>query len=106
MGEASKAVDFGYLEGFTGGDLGLMREIFKVFSEEAHRWARELADGPSDWGAIVHTIKGTGRSVGARALGDLCEKAEADGPALLPRVQASLDEVIVEVDAWLALNGG
>jgi len=106
MGEALKAVDFGYLEGFTGGDLGLMREIFKVFSKEAHGWAEELRAGPTDWRAIVHTMKGTGRSVGANRLGDLCERAEMDGPGLLPEIGVALDEVIVDVDAWLALNGG
>ncbi|MGE5500320.1 MAG: Hpt domain-containing protein [Ignavibacteriales bacterium] len=106
MGEASKAVNFAYLEEFAGGDVGLMREVLKVFSGEAHGWARELEAGPKDWRAIVHTMKGTGRSVGANGLGDLCEQAEADGPELLPRIRAELDEVIAEVDAWLALNGG
>jgi len=106
MGGTSKAVDFTYLEGFTGGDAGLMREVFNVFLKEAHGWAKELETGPSDWRAIVHTMKGTGRSVGAKGLGDLCERAEADGPELLPEIGRALDEVITEVDAWLRLNGG
>jgi len=105
MAEGSKAVDFGYLETFASGDTNLVREVLKVFSEEAHVWAKDLATGPQEWRAIVHTMKGTGRAVGAGPLGDLCEKAELEGPHLLPQIAAELDEVIAEVDAWLAVNG-
>jgi HPt (histidine-containing phosphotransfer) domain-containing protein len=101
MGEHSGAVNFAYLEGFTAGDTRLMREVLKVFCSEAAEWANRLDAEPDDWRRVIHTMKGTSRSVGADALGDLCQQAEGRGPEMLPQVRAALDGVIAEVRAWI-----
>jgi HPt (histidine-containing phosphotransfer) domain-containing protein len=104
MGEASKAVNFGFLEQYTGGDRALTREVLQVFLEEAKQWAQRLDGADANWEPTIHTMKGTARSIGAAGLGDLCEYAESAGPSALPGVRAALAEVIGEVRGWLAAN--
>ena len=101
MAERSGAVNFSYLEEFTAGDACLMREVLKVFCGEAAEWANRLDAEPDDWRGVVHTMKGTSRSIGADGLGDLCQQAETVGAQALPGVRAALDDVIAEVRRYL-----
>jgi len=101
MDERSGTVNFGYLEEFTAGDKGLMREVLKVFCAEAAEWGERLDSDPENWRRVIHTMKGTSRSVGADALGDLCQQAEVTGPEALPGVRAALEAVIAEVRGYL-----
>jgi HPt (histidine-containing phosphotransfer) domain-containing protein len=105
MDERSGAVNFAYLEEFTAGDKGLVREVLTVFCAEAVEWRERLEGDPDSWGRVIHTMKGTSRSIGADTLGDLCEYAESAGPSVLPGVRAALDEVIVEVRRYLEASG-
>ena len=54
----------------------------------------------SDWRAVVHTIKGAARGIGANALGDVCQTAEFGAPEDLPAVRAALDAAITEIAAY------
>jgi len=101
MDERSGAVNFGYLEAFAAGDQRLVREVLKVFSAEAAEWGQRLDSDPENWRRVIHTMKGTSRSIGADGLGDLCQQAEATGPEALPGVRAALEEVIAEVRRYL-----
>ncbi|HEX6865648.1 MAG TPA: Hpt domain-containing protein [Caulobacteraceae bacterium] len=103
MGEepGAKAVDFDWLEAYANHDRTLVREVVTLFAAEAAEWAPLLVE-TADWRPLVHTIKGTSRSVGARALGDLCERAEVDGARHLPQVRAELATVLEEIGAYLA----
>lgn len=95
--DLTPAVDFAYLEGVAAGDAKLVDEVLEIFERQAALWAPQLQPS-GDWRETLHTIKGAGRSVGAAALGDACERAEADG-ALEP-VREALDAALVEIAAY------
>ncbi|NBB15458.1 Hpt domain-containing protein [Caulobacter sp. SLTY] len=94
------AVDFPYLEGFAAGDAGVVEEVLNLFREQAAIWSRMLEPGNPGWRDAVHTIKGAARGVGAFALGEVCERAEADGAGVLPSVHAALDAALMDVAAY------
>jgi len=97
----SQAVDFDWLEAYANNDLTLVREVLTLFGAEAAEWSGQLyPDG--DWIRVVHTIKGTSRSVGARTLGELCERAETEGAQHLPKVRAEIAAVLAEIEAYLS----
>ncbi|HEX6859117.1 MAG TPA: Hpt domain-containing protein [Caulobacteraceae bacterium] len=100
-GAGSREVDFSVLEAYAAGDATFIREVLTLFRAEAAEWAAGL-DPAADWRAVVHTIKGTSRTVGANGLGDLCERAEAQGDGLLPDVRAALQAVLAEIADYLA----
>jgi HPt (histidine-containing phosphotransfer) domain-containing protein len=54
---------------------------------------------------VIHTMKGTSRSIGADGLGDLCERAETEGRQALPEVRKALNAVIAEVRRYLDAAG-
>ncbi len=95
-------VDFGYLESFMAGDKAIVNEVLGLFLQQAETWGPALqADAPG-WRDVVHTLKGAARGVGAGALGDLCDQAEAAGGSRLPAVRAGLEAAVVDVIAYLA----
>ena len=96
----SSAVNFAFLEGYAAGDRTLVREVLAVFRAEAAEWSASLDGQAADWRFVVHTMKGTARTIGAEMLGDLCEQAEEDGAASLPRVRAALESVLDEIEAY------
>ncbi|MFI4964149.1 MAG: Hpt domain-containing protein [Caulobacterales bacterium] len=98
----SGAVDFGYLEGFAAGDLGVVREVLALFLQQAKGWATALDAGGLGWEDVVHTLKGAARGVGANALGDACAQAEAQGEGGLPQVRAALDAAVADIVTYQA----
>src|SRR4051812_29576861 len=71
------AVDFAYLERFALDDTKVIDEVLALFREQAALWAPMLDGAAEGWLDAVHTIKGAARGVGAFALGDACDHAEA-----------------------------
>jgi HPt (histidine-containing phosphotransfer) domain-containing protein len=96
------SVDFTYLEGFVGGSVSIALEVVALFRQQAPIWAAGLEAGDPEWRAVVHTIKGAARGIGANALGDVCQAAEQAGSDDLSRVQAALDAVVAEILAYEA----
>ncbi|WP_269716340.1 Hpt domain-containing protein [Caulobacter sp. NIBR2454] len=94
------AVDFPYLEGFAAGDLGVIEEVLALFCEQAEIWSALLDTDGDQWIDAVHTIKGAARGVGAFALGDACERAEAIGPAGIGAVKDALAAALMDVAAY------
>jgi HPt (histidine-containing phosphotransfer) domain-containing protein len=98
------AVDFPYLEAYAGGNLELVDEVLGLFREQAQMWSRVL-DGEG-WEDAVHTLKGSGRGVGAFALADACEAAEdksldsAARAVRLDAVRSELDRAIADIAAY------
>jgi len=98
------AVDFAYLETYASGNLELVDEVLALFREQAALWSR-LLEGEG-WEDAVHTLKGSGRGVGAFALGDACEAAEARDldPATravrLEAVRDELDRALADIAAY------
>jgi HPt (histidine-containing phosphotransfer) domain-containing protein len=96
------AVDFAYLEGFAAGDRKLIAEVLALFIGQAEVWAPRLTADDAGWRDVVHTIKGSGRGVGATALGEACARAEAAGPEGLVAVREALAAAVFEMRAYLA----
>ena len=94
------AVDFPYLEGFAAGDAGVIEEVLNLFREQAQIWSRMLEPGNAGWRDAVHTIKGAARGIGANALADTCERAEASGEGALPAIHAALDAALLDIAAY------
>ena len=97
---ADKAVDFAVLEAYAMSDTTLVREVLAVFCAEAMEWSRRLDADAEGWLDVVHTMKGTSRTIGATRLGDLCEEAEAN-PSRLAAARAELDAVLEAVNDYL-----
>ena len=101
-GDASR-VDFGFLDRLAAGDQGLMREVLEIFLEESSGWRLRLGNGQGPEAAdVIHTLKGSGRAVGAHALGDLCEDWETGEFEDIGDILRELDAVEAEIRAWLA----
>jgi HPt (histidine-containing phosphotransfer) domain-containing protein len=97
--DISGAVDFGYLEGFAAGDSGVVDEVLELFREQAALWTPMLDPSHDGWHDAVHTVKGAARGVGAFALGDVCERAEA-GQESLEGVKTALDAALMDIAAY------
>jgi HPt (histidine-containing phosphotransfer) domain-containing protein len=95
-------VDFAYLEDFAAGDKTVVREVLTLFRQQAEAWAQGLDSADPGWRDVVHTIKGAARGVGANALGDICARAEAEGPTGLTAVKAALDSAVADIAAYQA----
>ena len=103
------AVDFAYLEGYAGGDAGVVDEVLGIFQEQAQMWLR-LLDPAADaggWKDAAHTLKGSALGIGAAALGEACAAAEAAGNAdmiertlRLTRVRDELQAVLGDIAAY------
>lgn len=98
----SGTVDFGYLEGFAAGDLGVVREVLAMFRQQARLWEPALDAGDAGWRDVVHTIKGASRGVGANRLGDVCAACEAAGEGDLPAVREALAAAMADIQGYLA----
>jgi len=101
-GDAGR-VDFGFLDRLAAGDRGLMREVLEIFLEEAEGWKARLGDGRGQEAAdVIHTLKGSGRAVGAHALGDLCEDWEMGEFEEVDGILSELAQAEAEIRDWLA----
>ena len=100
------AVDFGYLETYAAGDVGLVDEVLGLFREQAALWEPLMDPAAEGWRDAVHTLKGAARGVGAFDLADACEAAEArdlpDGvlAARLLAVRDALDRALADIAAY------
>ncbi|MDE2487369.1 MAG: Hpt domain-containing protein [Alphaproteobacteria bacterium] len=99
--EGGEAVDFAYLEGFAAGDRRVVKEVLALFRQSVDAWTPSLSAEAADWRDVVHTIKGAGLGIGARRLGELCARAEAEGPESLPQVRQALAEAAAAIDAYV-----
>lgn len=102
--DLTPAVDFAYLESVAAGDANLVDEVLEIFERQAVLWAPHLDPAAPDWRETLHTIKGAGRSVGASALGDACERAEAGGAP--EPVREALNAALVEIAAYRRMRRG
>ena len=76
--ESETEIDFGHLNLYVQGDIDLTREVFGLFKHQTEMWGRALTSDADDdtWASVVHSLKGSARAVGARALAERCERAE------------------------------
>lgn len=102
MTDGKGGVDFAYLEDYMAGDLQIVREVLGLFMTQAEGWRAALDEPAGGWRELVHTIKGAARGIGARTLGDTCDRAERGDPGQAPQVRAALAEACTAIEAYLA----
>jgi HPt (histidine-containing phosphotransfer) domain-containing protein len=100
------AVDFDYLEGFAAGDMQVVSEVLALFQQQADGWLQALEAPGEGWRDLVHTIKGAARGIGARALGDVADRAERGDPSLAPDVRLALADALADIEGYLTRIGG
>ena len=101
--DLSGAIDFDYLSGYAGGDLGLVDEVLGLFEHQVEMWLR-LLDPDADPGVFrdgAHTLKGASLGIGAHRLGKACSEAEQNAAATAPARAALVDTIRAELDAVL-----
>ncbi|MFN3932198.1 MAG: Hpt domain-containing protein [Brevundimonas sp.] len=100
----SGAVDFAVLERMTGGDDAISEEVLGLFVQQAAMWSPMLDVREAGWRDGVHTIRGAAAGIGASALAEACQRAEAadkaGAPPLLDRVRDALDLALSDVAAF------
>jgi HPt (histidine-containing phosphotransfer) domain-containing protein len=60
-----RPIDLEHLKRMTLGDAALEREVLAMFLGQSARLSAAFASLPVDAGAMVHTLKGSARAVGA-----------------------------------------
>ena len=96
-----------HLQRMTLGDASLEREVLVMFSAQALSLAAALARLPSDAGALVHTLKGSARAIGAFAVADAASHLEvllrkgADPAEALHRLNEAVTEARTAIEAIL-----
>jgi HPt (histidine-containing phosphotransfer) domain-containing protein len=94
-------IDLAHLRRMTLGNAGLEREVLTMFSAQAAGLAGALTNLAADTPALLHTLKGSARAIGAFAVADaashlevLLRKGTDPAQALL-----ELDEAVTEARA-------
>lgn len=97
-------IDLDHLDKYVAGDTALRDEILVIFSEQIETLKEQISETANneDWKFVTHSLKGAARGVGAWALGDLSEEAEAligDMPAKNEKRAAILVSIRREITA-------
>jgi HPt (histidine-containing phosphotransfer) domain-containing protein len=71
-------IDFEHLQRMTLGDASLEREVLAMFAAQSAKLIGTLATLPAEAGALVHTLKGSARAIGAFGVGEAAARLEAD----------------------------
>jgi HPt (histidine-containing phosphotransfer) domain-containing protein len=66
-----------HLRRMTLGDAGLEREVLEMFARQASQLAAALARLPPETSAMVHTLKGSARAIGAVRVAEAAAALEA-----------------------------
>jgi len=100
-------VDLHHLRRYTLGDPALEVEILRLFQAQLPETfaALRAAATHRDWKIAAHTLKGSGRAIGAWKIGDLAEDAERLAceiePAACQAAIAQLEKAISEAHAYI-----
>ena len=97
-------IDLAHLQRMTLGDIALEREVLGLFARQASQLAAALATMPPETSAVVHTLKGSARAIGAVRVAEAAAALEAairDGQAPAQALGV-LRDTVVEADAAIA----
>jgi HPt (histidine-containing phosphotransfer) domain-containing protein len=100
-------IDIEHLGRMTLGDASLEREVLAMFSAQAASLLSMLATLPPDVGALVHTLKGSARAIGAFAVADAALDLEAalqngsDPSRALGALEEAISQARTAIDAFL-----
>lgn len=101
-------LDLDHLERMTLGDTTLEREVLALFAEQSRRLISTIVALPADVGALVHTLKGSARGIGAIAVAEAAARLEAairsgEGrPQALAKLEAAVADACRAIDEILA----
>ena len=101
---SSGPVDFDYLASYAGGDRQVVAEVLALFQGQAEIWKGKLASPDDGWRDLNHTIKGAARGIGAVALGEVADRAEAGDPSMALEVLGALGDVLGAIDSYVSLK--
>ena len=104
-------IDFEHIKQYVGDDVELTKEVFGLFKNQVETWSRAMTADADDesWGAVMHSLKGSARAVGAHNLAALCEKGEAliganagleTRKAHIHDVQFTTEKILIEIGRW------
>lgn len=101
-------VDLVHLGRYTLGDAALEREILGLFLGQIPLTIEALKFAPTDkdWYQAAHTLKGSGRAVGAWRVARLAQQAEKLGgiadKAACEAIVQKIEEAVAEAEAYVA----
>jgi len=100
-------IDEAHLAKMTLGDAALEREVLNLFAAQAASLMAMLSAWPADAAALVHTLKGSARAIGAFAVADAAADLEDalrlgdDAAGRLAALDAAVDHARVAIDERL-----
>ena len=100
-------IDIAHLERMALGNADLQREVLAMFSAQAASLIGTLGTLPSDARALVHTLKGSARAIGAFRVADAAASLEAviqsgDDPGqALAELNEAIGQARTAIDAIL-----
>ena len=103
---SGEAVDFDYLKGFAAGDMTVITEVLQLFRQQADGWLAGLDDPGAGWRDLAHMIKGSAKGIGAKALGDVADRAERGDPSMAPELRGALVDALAAIEGYLTRIGG
>jgi HPt (histidine-containing phosphotransfer) domain-containing protein len=71
-----KPIDFAHLERMTMGDAALEREVLAMFVSQSARLLGMLETLPAEARALLHTLKGSARAIGAARVAECASAVE------------------------------
>ncbi len=105
-------VDLKHLRRYTLGDLALEKEVLDLFLAQLPQTIAALSQAGTDrdWRIAAHTLKGSGRAIGAWRLARLAEQAErvlgVKNRASCGEAVARIEEAAQEARAFIMTNYG
>ena len=104
-------IDFEHIKLYLGDDVDLTKEVFGLFKNQVEMWSRGMVSDTDDesWTAIMHSLKGSARAIGAHRLAELCEHGEGlvgDTSTTEIRethihdVKFSIEKALIEIGRW------
>ena len=91
-------IDLDHLRRMTLGDESLEHEVLAMFAAQSVSLVGKLASLPADARALVHTLKGSARAIGAFAVAAAAEDLEA-----AMRNGGDTSQALAELDEAIAL---
>lgn len=101
-------IDRSHLARYTLGDPVLEREVMSLFLAQLPLTIESLkfAASDKDWHMAAHTLKGSGRAVGAWQLAQLARKAEEhgfhEGASAQSAIVADIERAASEIEAYVS----